>query len=176
MGTDKGALELDGRTLVERAVMRLDPFCEAVCVSVRQSQVDGEPYRRLRLVVDEGNVVGPAAGLLAAWIRHPGHALLVLAADLARVTPALLDQLVTGRRADGRIATAFRHRNGIPEPLCAIWEPAAAAAIRGARSPNAPSLRRLLEAADAELLEPQWPGQLDSINTPEELAALRNAV
>ena len=125
---------------------------------------------------DEGNVAGPAAGLLAAWIRHPGHALLVLAADLARVTPALLDQLVTGRRADGRIATAFRHRNGIPEPLCAIWEPAAAAAIRGARSPNAPSLRRLLEAADAELLEPQWPGQLDSINTPEELAALRDAV
>jgi molybdopterin-guanine dinucleotide biosynthesis protein A len=176
MGSDKGALELEGRTLVERALMLLEPFSESVCVSIRQGQAAAEPYRRLRLVVDEGGVVGPAAGLLAAWSRHPDRPLLVLAADLARVGTNLLDQLVAGRREGGRIATAFRHPSGIPEPLCAIWEAAAYAAVRGASPPNAPSLRRLLETGNAELLEPQWPGQLESINTPEDLAALRDAV
>lgn len=173
MGADKGALGLDGQSLTERALMRLEPFCAVVCVSIRTVQVAAEPYRRLKTVVDDGSVVGPAAGLLAAWQEYAGRALLVLAADLAQVSPALLAALVAGRQADGRLATAFRHPNGIPEPLCAIWEPAAQASILASDMPGSPSLRHLLETGPARLLEPEWPGQLTSINTPEQYARLQ---
>ena len=181
MGRDKGGLRYRGRSLVERAMEALRPFSGSVHVSVRPAQAGQEPYTGLPLVLDAEGIAGPGAGLLSAWTTFPEAALLVLAVDLPRVDAATLGELVA-RRAPGKAATAFRHPDGTPEPLCAIWEPRMAAPLRraaggqgglqpGGATPQAPSLRRILEGADVAWLDPPDPSRLASLNTPEALAA-----
>jgi molybdopterin-guanine dinucleotide biosynthesis protein A len=186
MGRDKGGLAFRGRPLVGRALDALQPFAPSVRVSVRRGQAEGASYTGLPLLVDAEGMAGPAAGLLAAWDACPEAALLVLAVDMPLVDAGVLGHLLA-QRAPARAATAFRHPNGIPEPLCAIWEPRAEAAVRsaaaqGAAGPGrvdgpakvskaAPSLRRILEAADVAWLEAPDPGRLVSVNTPAALAA-----
>jgi molybdopterin-guanine dinucleotide biosynthesis protein A len=113
-------------------------------------------------------MAGPAAGLLAAWSRYPDNALLVLAVDMLRVDAGLLAELV-GRRDPSREATAFRHSDGLFEPLCAIWEPRAAARVRQECLGGASgSLSRLLALLDTLALVPADGGRLASANSPDE--------
>lgn len=190
MGQDKGALEVAGKAQVRRAYDLLASTCGHAVVSARAEQATLAAYARLPLVTDDGSLAGPAAGLMAAWARFPGEALLVLAVDLPLVDAATIGQLLAGRDP-ARMATAFGHPDGTIEPLCTVWEPRAAAVIAagaGARtgggaasvggpaaapSPSpSPSLRRILEAGDVALLEPAEPARLASANTPAALAAL----
>jgi molybdenum cofactor guanylyltransferase len=72
-------------------------------------------------------------------------------------------------RDPARIATAFRSaHDGLPEPLCAIYEPRArqaiAAYVAGGR--NCP--RKFLIGADTHLIEQPNPRALDNVNTAEE--------
>lgn len=172
MGEDKGRVPIAGRTQVERCVELLAPLCGEVRVSVRESQAGLEPYSRLPLVVDDGSLRGPAAGLVGAWQRMPDRALLVLAVDLPLADRALLECLI-GRRSPDRLATAYVHPDGTIEPLCAIWEPRAAPMLDAARRSGSVSLRQLLESGDIVRVRPERPDQLVSANTPE---ALRKAL
>jgi molybdenum cofactor guanylyltransferase len=62
----------------------------------------------------------------------------VLACDLPFLTDAALAQLLEERDPTA-LATAYRSaHDGLPEPLCAIWEPAAAAALAQAQAAARP--------------------------------------
>jgi molybdopterin-guanine dinucleotide biosynthesis protein A len=85
---------------------------------------------------------------------------------------AALEALVAHRDPE-RGATAWQSPDdGLPEPLCAIWEPVtlarlAAVARQAGNSPVSP--RAILAAADPLLLNPAWPLALHSVNTPADL-------
>jgi molybdopterin-guanine dinucleotide biosynthesis protein A len=53
----------------------------------------------------------------------------------------------------------------MPEPLCAIWEPAAAARLGAQGAGQGISLRRLLEEGPARLLDLDDDEALTSVNT-----------
>ena len=72
-------------------------------------------------------------------------------------------------RDPGFDATAFRSsHDGLPEPLCAIYEPRARAAIAAhiAAGRNCP--RKFLINAHTQLLEQPNPRALDNVNTVDE--------
>lgn len=163
MHRDKGALDYHGMPQVEYCHALLSRHCAQVLVSVNASQSEREPYERLPLLVDSGSVAGPAAGLLSAWAVYPDAALLTLAVDLPLVDDALLAQLVSHRNP-ARGATAWVHPDGVLEPLCAIWEPVLRQDLIDAAQTGSPSVRRLLEAAEVERLEPPDPRQIASVN------------
>jgi molybdopterin-guanine dinucleotide biosynthesis protein A len=69
------------------------------------------------------------------------------------------------------VATAFRSaHDGLPEPLCAIWEPAAAAALAAFQAGGGQCPRKFLIGHMAHLLEPLDRRALDNVNTPDEYA------
>ncbi|HLF09607.1 MAG TPA: NTP transferase domain-containing protein, partial [Gammaproteobacteria bacterium] len=156
MGRDKGQLPYRGEPQARRALQLLNIVCARAFVSVRSDQAQLEPYALLPLIVDDGELRGPAAGLLAAWAQWPSAAWLTLATDLPLVGPALLGELIQ-QRAPEALATAFRHPDGTPEPLCTIWEPAARARLLGRARTGDHSLRRLLEDSAVELLDAREP-------------------
>jgi molybdopterin-guanine dinucleotide biosynthesis protein A len=170
MGADKGALVVHGRTQAEYCLDLLATCCATARVSVRPSQATIAPYADLPLVLDGGDRLGPAAGLLAAWDRDPSKALLVIAVDLPYLSAAMLADLVR-RRDPAAAATAFRHADGVIEPLCTIWEPRLRAVVAAA-GPN-PSLRRILEGADVRTRPVPGSRELRNINTPAALAEVR---
>jgi molybdopterin-guanine dinucleotide biosynthesis protein A len=172
LGRDKGELVYPGRPPQARwAHGLLAGFCERVYVSVRPAQADAAVYAGLPLVLDREAGVGPAAGLAAAWRVEPAAAWLVLAVDLPRVGADLLERLVAARTT-AALGVAFRHPDGPPEPLCAVYEPGARLALEG-QPEGRRSLRHLLETGPTALLEMRDPNRLHSVNTPEDDAAVR---
>ena len=168
MRTDKAALAYGGRSQLERAMELITPHVERAYVSVRADQA-GEPLRaRFPQIADLQENLGPIAGLLAAQARHPHAAWLLLACDLPLLDAATLAHLVGGR-APQRTATAYRSsHDGLPEPLCAIWEPRSAEPLAAYVAGGRQCPRRFLLSADTELLDEPNPRALDNINTPEE--------
>lgn len=168
MQRDKAALEYAGRSQLERAVEMLTPLVARVFVSVRPEQA-GEPLRaRFAQIIDSGEIEGPIAGILAAQARHPDVAWLVLACDLPLLERRTIEHLLRSRR-QARQATAYRSsHDGLPEPLCAIYEPSSREALRAYVATGRDCPRKFLINADAELLDQPEPGALDNVNTPSE--------
>ncbi|MGH8270439.1 MAG: MoaD/ThiS family protein, partial [Steroidobacteraceae bacterium] len=65
--------------------------------------------------------------------------------------------------------TAYRSsHDGLPEPLCAIYEPSSREAIRAHVASGRDCPRKFLINADTELIDQPGPGVLDNVNTPKE--------
>jgi molybdenum cofactor guanylyltransferase len=169
MGHDKAALTYgEGTTQLERAMRLLTPHVARAFVSVRAEQAH-EPLRaRFPQIRDRQENLGPIAGILAAQAEHPDGAWLVLACDLPRLDETTLAFLLRAR-APQRIATAFRSSyDGLPEPLCAIYEPASREPLMAWVASGETCPRKFLRSVTPELLDEPEPRALDNINTPQE--------
>ncbi len=172
MGQDKGTLSYSGKPQAYLTWQMLDALCPRTFLSVRAEQADVLPYAELPLILDDETKCGPAAGLLAAWTQHADVAWLVLATDMPLVEEALLLELIESRDPV-RLATAFRHPDGTPEPLCTIWEPQARPKLLNQARAGEYSLRKLLEQSLVKMLEPKDPGRLVSVNSLADYQAMR---
>jgi molybdenum cofactor guanylyltransferase len=171
MGRDKAALAAAGRTQLEGAMALLAPHVERAFVSVRADQRSDPLRAGFQQIPDRHENLGPIAGLLAAQAQYPEHAWLVLACDLPLLDAATLAHLLR-HRAASREATAYRSsRDGLPEPLCAIYEPSSHARLTAYVAGGRDCPRKFLMQADVELLDEPNPRALDNANTPEEYAA-----
>ena len=168
MQRDKALLEYAGSSQLERAVGLITPLVGRIFVSVRPDQT-GDPLRaRFAQIVDSGEVSGPIAGILAAQSRHPDVAWLVLACDLPLLDQETVRHLLRSRRPEKQ-ATAYRSsHDGLPEPLCAIYEPSSREALRAHVAGGRDCPRKFLINADTALLDQPDPGALDNVNTPDE--------
>lgn len=176
MGSDKAALRVGARTQLEQAMALLAPRVARAFVSLRADQRTDPLRARFEQIQDTRENLGPIAGILAAQERHPESAWLVLACDLPLLDAATLDCLLR-ERAPERLATAFRSSlDGLPEPLCAVYEPASHAALAAyvASGRNCP--RKFLLQADVRLIAEPNPRALDNANTPEEHASAMSAL
>lgn len=176
MQSDKAALAYGGRPQLAEAYDLVARHAERVFVSVRADQ-SGEPLRAAYpQVVDGATGRGPIAGIIAAQASRPDAAWLVVACDLPQLDDATLAELVR-RRDPRRLATAFASGyDGLPEPLCAIYEPASREAIVAFVAANRDCPRRFLASHDVLLLPPRAGAALDNANTPEDAAAVRRSL
>jgi molybdopterin-guanine dinucleotide biosynthesis protein A len=172
MGQDKAALALHGRPQLDWACDTLARHCERVFVSIRADQQD-DPVRRGRpVIVDVHDGAGPIAGIAAAQAAHPECAWLVLACDLPFVDDAAIGHLVGHRDGRSVVAYASSH-DGLPEPLCAIYEPASRAGVLAALASGRNCPRKFIVGTGVALLRQPDPAALDNVNTPEELQRAR---
>jgi len=170
MQRDKAALKYRGKSQLDRAYELAARHVPHVFVSVRASQIADPARAQKPMIVDSVAGEGPIVGIRSALAADPSVAWLVLACDLPFLSDAALAQLLRERNPSA-LATAFRSaHDGLPEPLCAIWEPAAAAALAAYEAGGGRCPRKFLTRYAAPLLELEDPRALDNINTPEEYA------
>jgi molybdenum cofactor guanylyltransferase len=173
MRQDKAALQYAGVTQLDRAFELAGRHVPQVFVSVRASQITDPARSQKPMIVDSVGGEGPIVGIRSALAAYPDVAWLVLACDLPFLSDAALSQLLRERDATA-LATAYRSaHDGLPEPLCAIWEPAAAAALAAYDSGGGICPRKFLIRHAVPLLEPEDLRALDNVNTPEEYAHAR---
>ncbi|HVW71217.1 MAG TPA: NTP transferase domain-containing protein [Steroidobacteraceae bacterium] len=167
MQRDKATLTYHGKTQLEWAMALIAPHVERAFVSVRPGQDD--PVRaRFEQIVDTREGLGPIAGIIAAQAQYPDAAWLVLACDLPFLDDETLGHLLTARDQTQQ-ATAFRSsHDGLPEPLCAIYEPSSRDAILAHVAAGRTCPRKFLINARSSLIDEPNPRALDNINTPEE--------
>lgn len=176
MRADKAALAYGGRPQLDLAFELLESRVAKTWVSVRPEQRAERVRAAHPQIVDEPDVEGPIAGILAAQAARPDAAWLVVACDLPLLDAATLDELLAARD-EHRLATAFVSSfDGLPEPLCTIYEPASREPIRRYVAAGGSCPRKFLIGHDVTLLTPANARALDNANTPEELAAARVAL
>jgi molybdenum cofactor guanylyltransferase len=164
MGRDKTLLAAGGESLPAAAARRLAAVCAEVAVADRgRGLLPGLPS------LPDGEGRGPAAGILGAAAAYPGRRLLVLACDLPRVPEDLLAALARPPEPDW---TVPRWREGV-EPLCALYGPAALAALGQRVARGLFALHRLAEEDLAvRILEG---GELARFGDPREIFLNLNA-
>jgi molybdopterin-guanine dinucleotide biosynthesis protein MobB len=176
MGRPKWALDYHGEPQAVRAARLLESVCAQVSVSARQDQaLDG--LGAWPVIEDRFPAWGPSAGILSAMESIPGAAWLVVACDLPFLNPLTVDTLVAGRDSFS-LATAFRSggegaHEGLPEPLCAIWEPRSRQRLLQAAGVGAACPRKVLMESATRLLDLPDRRALDNVNTPEEYETAR---
>src|SRR5688572_16436525 len=176
MQRDKAAIAYRGVTQLDRVMALVTEHVERAFVSVRAEQRDDPARLRYAQIVDRHEGRGPIEGIAAAQAQYPDAAWLVLACDLPFLDTATLKHLLWARQA-GRHATAYRSsHDGLPEPLCAIYEPASREPLVAYMASGKFCPRRFLLQADAALLDEPNPRALDNVNTPDEYRSAMDAM
>ncbi len=176
MRADKAALAYGSRPQLAEAFELVARHAAQAFVSVRADQA-AEPLRAAYPQVVDGDAGrGPIAGILAAQALHPDRAWLVVACDLPQLDDATLADLLE-RRDPCRLATCFASaHDGLPEPLCAVYEPASRAPLAAQVAAGRDCPRKFLMGHDVKVLEARPGAALDNANTPEDAAAARAAL
>ena len=168
MHRDKAGLVYHGQSQLDRTMELLEPLCSERFVSVRADQTKDPLRSRYAQIVDQDADLGPLAGILAAQAHMPTAAWLIVACDLPRLDAATLQQLIT-RRDPSRLATAFKSSSdGLPEPLCALYEPASAPALAAYAAGGGRCPRKFLLKHDVALFELASSHALDNVNSGAE--------
>jgi molybdenum cofactor guanylyltransferase len=176
MQRDKAALLYRGRTQLDRSFELLSRHVGQAYLSVRREQAE-EPTRRGRpQIIDSIAGGGPIVGIRSALALRNDCAWLVIACDLPFLTDDTLEFLLAHRDLQAP-ATAYRSsHDGLPEPLCAIYEPGSRVLLEAYAAGDGRCPRKFLIRNNARLLEPVDARALDNINTPQEYAAALQAL
>ena len=168
MQRDKAALQYQGKTQLDRAFDLASRHVAKVFVSLRADQTSDPTRAHRPMIVDSAEGEGPIVGIRSALAAHPEAAWLVLACDLPFLSDAAIEGLLR-RRDPSALATAYKSaHDGLPEPLCAIWEPAAARVLADYQAAGSHCPRKFLIRHGAHLLDLADARALDNVNTPEE--------
>ncbi len=168
MGRDKATLQYGDKPQSVIAYEMLSGCCAKVFLSCRQGQT-----LELPTIHDVVENIGPMGGILSAFHAHPDKAWLVLACDLPFLTPATLRDLIA-RRDPAQLATAYRSaHDGMPEPLCAIYEPTIASKLRELVAQGTQCPRKALLKLGVLLLDLPDARALDNVNHPHEFEEAR---
>ena len=174
MGADKAFVELQGRTLLARAL----ELARSVAGEVRIVG-DRTKFAAFAPVVEDlFPGCGPLAGIHAALRASQTDLNLMLAVDLPLISPELVQYLVTRARGTSATVTAAS-ANGGWQPLCAVYRrqfaDAAEQALQSGNYKIAPLFQpsRTQLVSEQELADAGFPADIfRNVNTPEELAAL----
>ena len=164
MGSDKSELVLrDGLTQRERGIQLLESVCAETFVSTREDT--GEK----NTIADAFGSIGPLGAIASAQQAHPDATWLVLACDLPLLEKEHLEALVDGRDTS-RDATYFTSAtDGFPEPLCAIWEPGSATAVKATVDAGKRCPRSVLKQLNSKAIPSPGFWTLANTNTEADL-------
>ena len=184
MGRDKCALEVGGRTLIQRVTDALDEVASEIIVvhAPRRPPPEVRSRAPLRLVADPFEDAGPLVAIAAGLEAASEPVAIAVGCDAPQLQPALLRLLAEWAQAGSPLVAPLHE--GVPQWLCAAW-----------RRDALPALRERIEAGDravaaaadtlegVALLPAEAYVHLDprglsflNVNTPEQLAEARAAL
>lgn len=167
MKRDKAALKYHGKGQAVAAYELLSQFCEKVFVSAREQQHIKNSFPKI-FDKKKFSGIGPSGGILSAMTQYPKVAWLVLACDLPFVNGKTLKHLIRYRNSK-KTATAYISRHdGLPEPLCAVYEPSARPIQLKFLKKGISCPRKILINSNLRLLTLKDKRSLDNVNTPKE--------
>ncbi len=172
MGTDKARLFVGGETLLARQLRLLRDAGAVERLVVGRGGEDFSHEADVRFIPDRRLGAGPLAGLEAALGAGTFGPTLVLAVDLPFLTVGLLRDLVHKGGAEVGVVPV---RAGRPEPLVALYPPAARDEVTRRLNAGELALQPLVQAGLAAGWLKPWPisdadaVQFTNWNRPEDL-------
>jgi molybdopterin-guanine dinucleotide biosynthesis protein A len=155
MGRDKALLEIDGITMLDRAVELVVSAGISVAVLGAPAEFD---RRRLRVpvIADEWPGLGPLGGIATALHQTQAAGNLIVACDMPYLTADWLRFLLQRAKASSADAVVPRSERG-PEPLCAVYHRRAEGTIREALQQGKRKVTEVVTMLNPEYVEPgEW--------------------
>jgi molybdopterin-guanine dinucleotide biosynthesis protein A len=122
MGSDKGLIEINGKTWVKHTAEKLSALNMKVVVSVNEQQV--ESYSRIfnveELVIDKIQIHGPLRGLLSVHEKYPSNDILLMACDLVDMDSETIERLINEYKSQNNF-DFYVYQDEYAEPFCAIY-------------------------------------------------------
>ena len=177
MGEDKALINYHGETQLEATYKLLNQCCEQVYVSVSSANENEKNRKQFPLIMDSDKHSGPLAGILSSFDKFPKKPLLIVACDLPLLDLSTLENLIAQRNFNKQATAYTSEFDGLPEPLCCIWEASILANISLYMDKGYSCPRKILINSDIKLLSLSTKHALDNINTPKErneLKSIRN--
>jgi molybdopterin-guanine dinucleotide biosynthesis protein A len=168
MGSDKALLELAGIPLILRATSAAQGVCGSVALVGDPAKYAGLGFP---VVNDEFPGCGPLAGIEAALRATSSDWNLILACDMPRLDPVILESLF-GMEAD---CVLPQYPNGDVEPLCAVYHRRCHAHIRAAIENGVRKVTRALEGLAIRYLPVSSEDPFTNLNTPDDVRRYRDA-
>lgn len=173
MGTDKAFLQLEGRTLLARAM-------EMALAVTGEVRIVGDPAKFAafgRVIEDVYRGRGPLGGIHAALGSTSTDFNLMLAVDLPFVEPRFLDYLLGQARQTRAVVTVPRAGGGL-QPLCAVYRQEFAAFAERSLQQGKNKIDLLFAQVKTRVVEEKELATLHfsedmfrNLNSPEEWAA-----
>jgi molybdenum cofactor guanylyltransferase len=176
MGGPKLAVALRGEPLIGYPLRALQAVLEHVAV-IAKPDVELPELSGVMVWIEPQEPCYPLVGVVEALALAGGRAVLVCAADLPFVTPALITRLADAP-ADGAPAVIATSPSAGPQPLLGRYEPAAAELLASVASEARLPVRAAVAAIGPRLLEVSDEEELFNVNSPDDLllaAALLDA-
>jgi molybdenum cofactor guanylyltransferase len=167
MGRDKALVELEGKTLLQRALDTWKNYGKTVQLSVGTAERAALAPAGVPAVADRYRDCGPLGGLHAGLLECRTELLLLAAVDCPFVTTALADGLLAA--IDGADACVYTV-DGRPQPLFGLYRRTCLAPASEMLAAGERKMGELLRRVETVRLPAADPAPFRNLNTPEELA------
>ena len=176
MGTDKGMLNYHGKPQRYHVHDLLTPLCSKVFLCCNKNQTDSfQTGYQVLTDLPEFENTGPIAAILTAFNAYPGHNFLVAGCDYPFLQESDLKNFLSHIK-ENSVAAAFYNKQGKYEPLLAYYSCKAGPLLQAHFKNKEYALQHFLKKIKAEKFEPDDPKVMNSIDTPEEYAAVKASI
>ena len=166
MGADKSLIAYHGKPQHLHVFELLSQYCDQVYTSCKHP---AEKNSFKNPLADVYALHSPLNGILTAFAHAPKAAWLTLPVDMPNVDAHTLAYLLQ-HRDTSRVATCFYDSDvKYPEPLLAVWEPAAKQLLENFYSAGNSSPRKFLIEHHAHVIKAVDVKVLTNINTSDDL-------
>lgn len=122
MGTDKGLLQLNGKTWSEHIAEKIKAQNIPVVISINEKQpaTYSAIFKKDDLIIDQLPMHGPLNGLLTVYQQYPSKDILLMACDILDMEKSILLELINCYERNKADYFAYEENNFF-QPLCAIY-------------------------------------------------------
>lgn len=166
MGTDKGLLDLNGKSFIKHICDALQPIVGSnILIVSTNKKYDSLGFPRVEDIIENK---GPVGGLYTALMESKTKINLVLSIDVPLVSTELLQWLVENH--DETYMVTQTKSEDKTNPLIGIYDRSMRIVFGEHMAAKQLKLRQVLEDVKHQTLEvpEKWANQLQNINTKEE--------
>ncbi len=168
MGTDKTYIKLNGKTLLERSVELIQPFCKTILIS---SNNPSHKKNEWKIIPDEILDCGPIGGIYSC-LKHPKTDWnFIISVDSVFVEPEFIKFLIS--EIEDFDAVVPIHTKG-KEPLIALYHKNCLVEIEKMIQSKKFKMHNLLNVIETNFVDTQiwvekYPKLFHNLNRPEDL-------
>jgi molybdopterin-guanine dinucleotide biosynthesis protein A len=166
IGGAKALAPLHGRPLIEYPLEALRAVLADVAV-IAKPDTELPRLSGVRLWIEPPEPRHPLTGITVALARADGRPVMICAADLPFVTPALIERLA--RHPVPRAPVVVAGLGEEIQPLLGCYHPGAAALLSVPAAEGRRPLREVVGEIAPHVVEVEDPDELFNINAPEDL-------
>ncbi|WP_319500746.1 molybdenum cofactor guanylyltransferase [uncultured Draconibacterium sp.] len=168
MGTDKALLELDGRTLLERAIDLCEPFSSELLISSNHQSHTAFGYP---VIEDEIKNCGPMGGIYSCLKHSSNDWNFLMSVDTPFIQNGFIEFL---KKEIHNFEVVVPVHEGMKEPLIAFYHKSALPKIRTMIESGNYKLHFLLQKLNANFVESgewlkKYPQLFQNLNYPDDI-------